>query len=87
MTGTSSLTEQTMGDSPVDHTEKTNEISAKLSLSDAQPRTHDFGIIPIPSHLRYDPSGSFHFGMMLNIVFAFFSTFSEPTSDQKTPSH
>jgi len=87
MTGTSSITGQTMGDIPVGHTEKINGIPAELSLSNAQPRTHDFGIIPIPSHLRYDPSRSFHFGLMLNIVFGFFSTFSELTSDQKILSH
>jgi len=87
MTGASSLTEQTIGDSPVGHVEKIDEIPAELSLSNTQLRTHDFGIIPIPSHLRYDPSKSFHFGLILNIIFGFFSTFSELTSDQNNLNH
>jgi len=73
-----------MSDSPVGHAEKTSEIPAELSVSNAQLRTHEFGIIPIPSHLRYDPSRSFHFGLTLNIIFGFFSTFSKLISDQKT---
>ncbi|KAL9709070.1 hypothetical protein Ac2012v2_007884 [Leucoagaricus gongylophorus] len=78
MTGTSSLTEQTVGDSPVGHVEKINEIPAEPSLSTAQKeaRIRDFGIIPIPSYLRYSPSKPFHFGLTLNIAFGFFSTFT-----------
>ena len=89
MTGTSSLTEQTVGDSPVGHEEKINEIPAEPSLSTAQKeaRIRDFGIIPIPSYLRYSPSKPFHFGLTLNIAFGFFSTFSGLTSDKNTLSH
>jgi hypothetical protein len=39
--------------------------------------TKDFGLIPIPLHLRYDPSKPFHFGIVLNVAFGFASTFSE----------
>ena len=39
--------------------------------------TKDFGLIPIPRHLRYDPSKPFHFGIALNVAFGFASTFSE----------
>lgn len=39
--------------------------------------TRDFGIIPIPTHLRYDPEKQFHFGLALNIAFGCFSTFSK----------
>ena len=39
--------------------------------------TKDFGFIPIPRHLRYDPKKAFHFGLFLNIGFGFASTFSE----------
>lgn len=38
--------------------------------------TRDFGIIPIPKHLRYHPDKPFHFGLGLNIAFGFASTFS-----------
>ena len=37
----------------------------------------DFGFIPVPRHLRYDPTKPFHFGLLLNIGFGFASTFSE----------
>ena len=37
----------------------------------------DFGFIPVPQHLRYDPTKPFHFGLLLNIAFGFASTFSE----------
>lgn len=40
----------------------------------------DFGFIPIPKRLRYDPDRPFHFGMTLNIAFGFASTFSESVS-------
>ena len=35
----------------------------------------DFGIFPIPERLRYDPARPPQVGMLLNIVFAFTSTF------------
>ena len=39
--------------------------------------TKDFGLIPIPPHLRYDPSKPFRFGIVLNVAFGFASTFSK----------
>ncbi|KIK53960.1 hypothetical protein GYMLUDRAFT_923230 [Collybiopsis luxurians FD-317 M1] len=39
-------------------------------------RRKDFGIIPVPDWLRYDPDTPFHFGMFLNILFGVTSTFS-----------
>ncbi|KAL0960517.1 hypothetical protein HGRIS_005556 [Hohenbuehelia grisea] len=36
----------------------------------------DFGILPIPRHLRYNPNKPFHFGLLLNISFGFASTFT-----------
>ena len=36
----------------------------------------DFGILPIPKRLRYDPDKPFHFGLVLNASFGFISTFS-----------
>ena len=37
----------------------------------------DFGFIPVPRHLRYDPTKPFYFGLSLNIAFGLASTFSE----------
>ncbi len=39
----------------------------------------DFGIIPIPVHLIYDPEVPFHFGLTLNILFGVTCTFGEPS--------
>ena len=36
----------------------------------------DFGFLPIPKRLRYDPDKPFHFGLVLNASFGFASTFS-----------
>ncbi|KAG7444106.1 MFS general substrate transporter [Guyanagaster necrorhizus] len=44
--------------------------------TDEMPRfTKDFGFLPIPHRLRYDPEKPFHFGLLLNISFGFASTF------------
>ena len=53
--------------------------SAKSSGSEVPERHYskDFGLIPIPRHLRYDPSKPFHFGIALNVAFGFACTFSE----------
>jgi len=40
----------------------------------------DFGYLPIPKRLRYDPDKPFYFGMMLNISFGVGATFSEFSS-------
>ncbi|KAI6017412.1 major facilitator superfamily domain-containing protein [Pisolithus microcarpus] len=36
----------------------------------------DFGFLPVPTRLRYDPDKPFHFGLVLNIAFGFASTFT-----------
>ncbi|BGP48575.1 hypothetical protein JCM10450v2_004451 [Rhodotorula kratochvilovae] len=38
--------------------------------------TRDFGFLPIPKHLQYDSERPFHFGLLLNAIFAFAATFS-----------
>jgi hypothetical protein len=38
--------------------------------------TKDFGLIPIPKRLQYNPDKPFHFGTLLNVSFGFASTFS-----------
>lgn len=39
--------------------------------------TTDFGFIPIPKSLRYNPDKPFHFGLLMNAAFGFASTFGE----------
>ena len=50
---------------------QSNNADFKILLS------KDFGFIPVPRHLRYDPTKPFHFGLLLNIGFGLASTFSE----------
>ena len=38
--------------------------------------THDFGFIPIPKRLRYDPERPVELGLVLNMIFGASSTFS-----------
>ncbi|TFK22001.1 MFS superfamily [Coprinopsis marcescibilis] len=43
----------------------------------AQPQNRvDFGFLPIPKHLLYDPDRPFYFGIGLNVAFGFASTFT-----------
>ncbi len=37
----------------------------------------DFGFLPIPKRLRYQPGQPFHFGLFLNVFFGIASTFSK----------
>ena len=37
----------------------------------------DFGFLPIPSQLQYDPEHPAHFGLAMNVTFGIASTFSE----------
>ncbi|KAH8831355.1 MFS superfamily [Flagelloscypha sp. PMI_526] len=46
------------------------EVTAKLQY------TRDFGILPIPKRLRYDPDKPFHFSKVLNVSFGFAATFT-----------
>ncbi|KAF8838914.1 MFS general substrate transporter [Paxillus ammoniavirescens] len=58
-------------------------ITTESTVVDAAPVTvdakhptyrHDFGFLPIPKRLRYDPDKPFHFGMLLNTFFGISST-------------
>ena len=53
------------------HPNQSNDADFKVLLP------KDFGLIPVPRHLRYDPTKPFHFGLLLNIAFGFASTISE----------
>ncbi len=89
MTRTSSLTEETVAGGPSRAEKATSsqetpsqrqDLPEKVDEDDIQGAQHrrnrDFGIIPIPTHLRYNPAKPFHFGMVLNIAFGLISTFS-----------
>nr|VWP02198.1 Nucleosome assembly protein 1 [Ganoderma boninense] len=36
----------------------------------------DFGFLPIPKRVRYDPDRPFHFGLLMNVIFGVASTFT-----------
>ena len=40
------------------------------------PRPTNFGIVPLPKRLVYDPERPAHFGLLLKVVFGLSSTFS-----------
>ena len=72
--------------SPIaDRTTFQGEVDKEKSQSDDRlgepdfiiPLPKDFGILPVPRHLRYDSTKPFHFGLLLNIGFGFISIFSE----------
>jgi hypothetical protein len=46
----------------------------------------DFGFLPVPKRLRYDPNKPFHFGLLLNASFGFASTFSKSLIRFEVPS-
>jgi hypothetical protein len=50
-------------------------IAAPTDSEESWP-TKDFGLIPIPKRLQYNPIKPFHFGILLNVSFGFASTFS-----------
>lgn len=52
-----------------------NLAAALAGKADSAVPSTDFGIIPIPKRLRYDPDKPFHFGLLLNVSFGFASTF------------
>lgn len=39
--------------------------------------TKDFGFLPIPKYLQYDPQHPAHFGLLLNATMGFSATFSQ----------
>ncbi|KAJ3824850.1 major facilitator superfamily domain-containing protein [Lentinula raphanica] len=67
--------EAAIDSSPDSKSDSEPEKTAKNAITTAS-ASKDFGCIPIPRRLRYDPSSPFHFGMFLNILFGVTSTFS-----------
>ncbi|KAG2121533.1 major facilitator superfamily domain-containing protein [Suillus cothurnatus] len=56
---------------------KSPEATAENIAASAEENwpTKDFGLIPIPKRLQYNPIKPFHFGIFLNVSFGFASTF------------
>lgn len=54
------------------------ETSAENSIAAAEESwpTKDFGFLPIPHRLRYNPAKPFYFGILLNAAFGFAATFT-----------
>ncbi|KAJ7659868.1 major facilitator superfamily domain-containing protein [Mycena rosella] len=50
-------------------------VGHEKSTTHEKAMTHDFRFIPIPRRLRYDAEKPFHFGLLLNVLFGFASTF------------
>ncbi|KAG6826980.1 hypothetical protein H0H92_013685 [Tricholoma furcatifolium] len=51
-------------------------VSTPEQTTTATIQAYDFGFLPIPRRLRYDPEKPFQFGLLLNIVFGLSSTFT-----------
>ncbi|KNZ79011.1 Putative uncharacterized transporter ygaY [Termitomyces sp. J132] len=65
-----------MTEPPTDATSRSSELGENELDIIHQPSTaYDFGIIPIPRRLCYDPTKPFHFDLVLNVSFGFASTF------------
>ncbi|KAF8073364.1 MFS superfamily [Lyophyllum atratum] len=62
----------TVGHSSLKSRTPTDEAKSPAS---AQRFTKDFGFLPIPARLRYDPDKPFYFGLLMNASFGFASTF------------
>ena len=50
---------------------------AELVSSTGRNPTHDFGFLPIPKRLRYDPERPVELVLVLNMIFGASSTFSK----------
>ena len=48
----------------------------KVAYDVAAENWKDFGLLPIPKHVRYNPERPFHFGLLMNVIFGIASTFS-----------
>lgn len=66
---------------------KVTVLATPVLSEDEGPRLivpKDFGFLPVPRRLRYDPDKPFHFGTFMNMSFGFASTFSKsfPTNSR-----
>ena len=68
-------TTETLPAPPLAHQEKEKETRATLGGGEEQERK-DFGFLPIPKRVRYDPERPTHFGLLMNVIFGIASTFS-----------
>ena len=56
--------------------------AVKLGQPEEYKSTKDFGFLPIPRRLHYHHDQPPHFGLMRNIAFGLFSTFSPYSSSE-----
>lgn len=70
----SAQAEDTRPTTAVEETNATAETGAGKALGGKL----DFGFLPIPPRLRYVPEKTVHFGILLNAIFGFASTFGTP---------
>ncbi|KAH9948293.1 major facilitator superfamily domain-containing protein [Amylocystis lapponica] len=54
---------------------ETVQVTPDLAESEDHIHTRDFGFLPIPERVRYDPKHPIHFGLVINIMLGFTSTF------------
>ena len=82
---TTRLATNTMRPGPtnVENGSTKSNVTATLALDQALDtqvaklqRPTNFGIVPLPKRLVYDPERPAHFGLLLNVVFGLSSTFS-----------
>ncbi|KAG8214846.1 major facilitator superfamily domain-containing protein [Butyriboletus roseoflavus] len=62
--------------SPMVSSTTEGEAGAPSPAPSSDAPSTDFGILPIPERLQYDPDKPFHFGLVLNLSFGFASTFT-----------
>ena len=77
MTGPVLLPTAAIADPTTSQGEVDKEQSQSSDADFKIPLPKDFGFIPVPRHLRYNPTKPFHFGLLLNIGFGFVTIFSE----------
>lgn len=76
-TPTTTIITEVSGSQTMDKKEVDDKLELVESVDSEFEFTKDFGFLPIPKHLRYNPAKPPHFGLLLNIAFGFASTFSK----------
>ena len=61
--------------------------SAPKEPDEFRPIKTDFGFLPIPKRLRYDPKRPAHFGLLLNATFGIASTFGTSYGTRRSVAH
>ena len=70
-------TTETLPAPPLAHQENEKEKEAEATANDGEEQElKDFGFLPIPKSVRYEPERPTHFGLLMNVIFGIASTFS-----------